>query len=53
MLVTRGIASYRDLDEYFSVDDALEMFYMLEVKDYNEWLINEKARKEIEGNKKR
>ena len=53
VLVTRRIASYRDLDEYFSADDALDMFEMLRVADYNEWQVmdyNEKRMKAMQQN---
>lgn len=42
--MTRQMASFRDLDEYLSCDDALTLLDMLRVRDYNEWVVTEKER---------
>lgn len=48
-LVTRQAASYRDLDEAVSCEDALHILWALETRDYNEWIYSEAVRKEAEN----
>ena len=38
MVVVEGLASLRELDEYYSYEDALNMAEILNVRHYNEWL---------------
>lgn len=49
--MTRGMASYVDLETRLSCRDAMRLLEMLRVRDYNEWLFQKEAERKMELNK--
>lgn len=46
-LITRGLATYAELDTVLSCKDAMRLLDMLRVRDYNEWLYQKEAEKKM------
>ncbi len=45
MIVTRKLASLRELQTFYSYEDALNLREAISVQNYNEWAAMEAARK--------
>lgn len=48
-LVADGVASYRELEEYYSLEDAFKMFDILMAKSLNAALANEELEKKVKA----
>lgn len=49
MLVTRGLATYHELETVYSCEDALRMLEMLRISDYNAWLYQDEAERKMKA----
>jgi hypothetical protein len=45
LVVREGLATMRELDEYYSYEDALNMAEILNVRSYNDWLAHKDAQR--------